>query len=450
MDKFDVIYCINLDERTDRNELLLAELIKIGVDMTKVVRISAIKHEIPNLGCSKSHYLCLQAFEKSNHDNCLILEDDFTFKETKNITNFMLTRFWDSNISWDVLMLSAFERQVSPSTVPWLVKAIEVQTASGYAITRQFLPILKQNLEESISKTEAAGKAICELWNDQNWKKLQPHHKWYVMRPKLGFQRDNYSNIEQRHVSYLDKFDIKLNYPFKYVLGVMTCKQNLPNAELQYHKHLSDMKQYPIIYVKFLGDPNLETEWSYNEKENLLTLKCEDDYLNLPNKVYMFLKAIRQLFPNMNGVFKTDDDIKINLPKLYDLLEQNKNVPYWGKCVNGNAYLSLYLSSKEHVITQYPEFKNIPVRVEQGAYCSGGGYYINYNTVRLILDNPNYFSPFPKNTYMDNIVHNQQLTYFNNLNVFEDKTIGVVLTRNNVQPKDMIHELKEALCWDGI
>lgn len=457
MNHFDVIYYINLDERTDRKELLIEELLKYGVNPEKIIRIPAIKHKIPYVGCSKSHQKALEEFEKSTHNNCLILEDDFTFKESEAITKFTLDKFFQNNIAWDVLMLSAFDRQVKISTITGLYKAIEVQTASGYAVNKSFLPILKANVDEGVQLLELHDEG--KYCIDQYWKKLQPQYNWYVMKPKLGYQRDNYSNIEQKMVSYPDKYDTTFPYNYKYIMGVLCCHQNLPQAEKQYREQLSNIHQYPIIYLKFIGNQDLSTPWLYNEKENLLIIRCQDDYVNLPNKVYQFLKITKQLFPNMVGVFKTDEDITINLHNLYQYLEKNQHLPYFGRYVNGDSHYSRYLANKEYVTNVYPEFKNIPVRVEFAPYCAGGGYYINQQCVNVILQNEEYFKPFPKDTYkeyfvnkMERVLKEQAIekAYFKDLHVFEDKTIGLVLHKHNITPQDKRTELIQAINWDGI
>lgn len=109
----------------------------------------------------------------------------------------------------------------------------------------------------------------------------------------------------------------------KYVLGVMTCQKLMHYAQDQYNKYLEDIPKYSnIIYVKFIGDPNIDTEYIYHRESNLLVLKCEDDYINLPHKVFLFLKTVRKLFPEALGVIKADDDVEINLSKLIELINR--------------------------------------------------------------------------------------------------------------------------------
>ena len=34
------------------------------------------------------------------------------------------------------------------------------------------------------------------------WKKLQPHSNWFICNPKIGYQMEDYSDIENTVVSY--------------------------------------------------------------------------------------------------------------------------------------------------------------------------------------------------------------------------------------------------------
>ena len=37
---------------------------------------------------------------------------------------------------------------------------------------------------------------------DMYWKKLQPQSNWFIFYPKIGFQYDSYSDIENHIVNY--------------------------------------------------------------------------------------------------------------------------------------------------------------------------------------------------------------------------------------------------------
>jgi GR25 family glycosyltransferase involved in LPS biosynthesis len=443
MNNFDVIYYINLDERPDRNEQILSELRRMNTDMSKVVRISATKHAIPAIGCAKSHMECYTRLKNSDSKNCLILEDDFMFKQSERLTEFMINRFFKLNVMWDVVMLSCFDRAVQQSTIPGLVRALNVQTASGYAVQKHFVDKLIETNRKGIELMEQTMTAVCEGCCDQSWKVLQPCSNWYIFNPKLGYQRPGYSNIEKRLVEYEDKKDTNTVYTYKYVLGVMTCKKNLPLSVRQYGRHFKGIETYPFIYMRFIGDPELPTEWSYNEQEHLLTLRCKDDYLTLPYKVYLFVKAVKALFPNIQGIFKTDDDITIDIEKLYTLIEMHKNELYVGKHVVGKEHISGYLASKEHVTQMYPEFKTYGVWMPEADYCAGGGYYLNNKVFDIVLKRTDLFRPFPENykEYCNG-------RFFENVYVFEDKTVGIALGQAGIKPIGI--NIHDAVTWENM
>lgn len=99
LDFFDAIYCINLDERTDRWKHCLVEFEKLGIS-DRVIRFSAIKptHDerwnrwttwgnskkyplIGAVGCAESHKAIIELAKENNLNNVLVLEDDFVVCE---------------------------------------------------------------------------------------------------------------------------------------------------------------------------------------------------------------------------------------------------------------------------------------------------------------------------------------------------------------------------------
>jgi hypothetical protein len=206
-DNIDCIYYINIAERTDRNKEFLNEMKKYDVPDSKIVRIDAVyEKERGALGCTKSHIKTLEQFIKSGYKNCIIFEDDFEFAVPKNNVTTNIQNFFNLNIPYDVVMLSANDNKITPSKYAGLNKAMDVQTASGYMVSSDFSKTLITNLIEGSKLLEKGyterGEAIHEYWNDQYWKKLQPNSKWYIFDPKLGKQRESYSDIEQRSVNY--------------------------------------------------------------------------------------------------------------------------------------------------------------------------------------------------------------------------------------------------------
>jgi len=209
MNHFDVIYIINLKHRTDRLESILGELKKMNVPDDKIVRINAIYNkERGYLGCTQSHRLALSLFLKSKHNNCLVLEDDFIFCQNKEYVDKALSQSF-LELNFDVLMLAGNLVAISTpdSTQPY-VKIYDAQTTSAYCVTREFAPKLIDVFKESehgLNKYYGIWpeKAIKHTYAcDMIWKTLQPTSNWYCMWPKLGIQKEGYSDVEMKDVDY--------------------------------------------------------------------------------------------------------------------------------------------------------------------------------------------------------------------------------------------------------
>jgi len=201
-DKIDIIYYINLDDRKDRNEQFLTEMKKIDFPLNKIVRISAIKNKNGAIGCTSSHIYTLKKFIESNYNNCLIFEDDFEFTCTREEFIKQISNLFNTNIKFDVVCLSSNIIISEDTEYSYLKKLINAQTTSSYLTTREY--VIKYLLENFI-----IGKYLLENNNkpelyaiDQYWKLLQKEHNWYCFNPKLGKQRESYSDIQKGIVNY--------------------------------------------------------------------------------------------------------------------------------------------------------------------------------------------------------------------------------------------------------
>jgi glycosyl transferase family 25 len=205
MNHIDAILYINLSYRVDRNEHILQELHKICQDQTKIHRIDAIKKEEGALGCGLSHIKALEyALSHPEWKRILIVEDDFTFKDlTAEAIHFYLDELVSYDPQMDVGLLSynhSFIRYNSTENI-WVQRIHYSQTASSYLISQHYIPILLQNMKESTTDMQKNGKRH-ENCIDIHWSLLQPHGKWYAIFPAIGYQYENYSDIEKHHVAY--------------------------------------------------------------------------------------------------------------------------------------------------------------------------------------------------------------------------------------------------------
>ena len=139
LNNFDIIYYINLDHRKDRYEHINNELRKTNINLSKVNRIPGVYiKELGILGCAKSHCLALEAFIKSGKNHCIIFEDDFTFTESQTTVNNLINKVFNELKTFDVVMLASNILNSQPTDYNFLVKIIDAQTLSGYAVSKQF------------------------------------------------------------------------------------------------------------------------------------------------------------------------------------------------------------------------------------------------------------------------------------------------------------------------
>jgi glycosyl transferase family 25 len=197
----DKIIYINLDRRTDRRQDIENELLE--KKLSNYERYSAI--ETPSfgaLGCCLSHLNILKIAKERNYKNVLILEDDFMFLVSKEEVEKNLTKLFEGEVLFDVCMLSYKLLQCrSCEKYPFLLKALNIQTASGYIVNHLFYDKLIENLEVACNLLNQTQKHWLYA-NDQYWKSLQPESNWYCFATKLGKQRPCISDLRGTYVDY--------------------------------------------------------------------------------------------------------------------------------------------------------------------------------------------------------------------------------------------------------
>jgi GR25 family glycosyltransferase involved in LPS biosynthesis len=106
-EKIDIIYILNLKERSDRfNDTLLA-LCAVKAPIHRIHHYKAEKDGLPPyIGATKNHVDVMKHFKQSGKDTCLILEDDI------KISNKFMKKsdpWWklreDVPVDWDILYL---------------------------------------------------------------------------------------------------------------------------------------------------------------------------------------------------------------------------------------------------------------------------------------------------------------------------------------------------------
>lgn len=199
-----VVYYINLDHRSDRRAHIEGEFLRIGLPAQRIPAVYEPGRGI--LGCGKSHVRTLETFLRSGATYAMIFEDDFTFARPAEEVRDTLRTFFAASLPWDVVMLAGNVLNHVEGPSSGVRKVLDAQTTSGYMVTREFAPRLLQNLREGVSLLEQhyarTGTKKHDYCLDIYWKRLQPSARWYVFTPKLGYQMESYSDIEQKPTNY--------------------------------------------------------------------------------------------------------------------------------------------------------------------------------------------------------------------------------------------------------
>ena len=199
MENIDKIIYINLDRRFDRKQEIEHEFDKMNISKDKIVRFSAINNKSrPGVGCTESHLEVLKLAKKNSYGNVLIFEDDFTFLVSEDELNSKLNKFFESKMSYDVLMLSY--NLDGKGQLPYndvVGKAIDIHTASGYIVNGKFYDKLIDNLTEAVTKYKLNPRMHWLYINDQYWKRLQPVSEWFYFLKRIGKQRKSYSDLKK-------------------------------------------------------------------------------------------------------------------------------------------------------------------------------------------------------------------------------------------------------------
>jgi hypothetical protein len=187
--------------------------------------------------------------------------------------------------------------------------------------------------------------------------------------------------------------------------------------------HLLNTNNDRFIFYYFIGDMNLSENYKVDEENKIVYLKVPDNYESLSLKTYYAMKFISENYlDQISGVFKTDDDIILDIDKLSKCIDENKKHKYFGVGAGSGAYESDYHFGKCESITLNSRKLFIP----ECKYCAGGGYYISKELINNILDNIKIFEDV----------------------IFEDAAVGVSMNKYNIYPFDI--DIKSNGCkWDN-
>lgn len=188
---FSKIYCINLDERTDRWEQAQIEFNKLGI-ADFVERWPAIKNDDGNLGCTLSHMSIIKHCIENDYKNVLIFEDDVLFVEddVEKLKKALNDLFEMGN--WDLFYIGS---TIDPNVGRFnrvtdeILKTNFAYTTHAYAANKQVFTPMVEAWERMISR----GHTIVDTTLTSEI--IRKRGKSFVMDPIYAIQQPGFSNI---------------------------------------------------------------------------------------------------------------------------------------------------------------------------------------------------------------------------------------------------------------
>jgi hypothetical protein len=167
-----------------------------------------------------------------------------------------------------------------------------------------------------------------------------------------------------------------------YVMLILNCKKYIKKAVFQKKTWLPNIPTY-LKYYHVIGDETLDTDYKFDDLNNILWLKVADDYNSLPKKVIAAYIAVSKTF-SFKYIFKTDDDQILTNSKFFDiitnLIKKMSPPPHYGGYIVDvkQPYLSQYNRIHPELPSELPLYKT--------KYCSGRFYFLSRSAISNLIN----------------------------------------------------------------
>jgi GR25 family glycosyltransferase involved in LPS biosynthesis len=252
INRLDAIIYINLENRSDRKNLLMSELNKLDTDMSKVHKVSGVyMPKNGHKGCIQSHILALNMIKMNKWDRVLILEDDAELdmdpEVINNLINKSLEKLDKKHPDWNVIMLATANKVLDNKNnknnqnnknnknknnsddsdsddsdsddsnnngksipmkiyatngkiVPLKIEKLKsATTSSAYIVKKSYVDTilnLFNNCNNNMSANKMTGQSVEQWALDQKWEELQYKDKWFCIDKDPIKQRAIWSTIQ--------------------------------------------------------------------------------------------------------------------------------------------------------------------------------------------------------------------------------------------------------------
>lgn len=206
LDYFERIEIINLVDRTDRRQEMLAQLKRIDLSLLPArveffpAQRPATRGDWPSVGargCFISHYEVLRRARDEGLRNIVVLEDDCDFapefaqQQQRRLTQAL------SKTPWDILYLGHREQVGINGSVALLAWTRPLMTAHAYAVNGGILPRLVKHLEQVMHRPSGHPEGGRQHYDGalSTFRVQNEDIKTVIVVPSVGTQRSSRSDI---------------------------------------------------------------------------------------------------------------------------------------------------------------------------------------------------------------------------------------------------------------
>lgn len=197
-DYFDAIYCINLDRRPDRWELVKKEFEKMGIE-DRVKRFPAFDIKEKHVWCALSHRYIIKLAKENRYNNILVLEDDIYFnKDSAGSLEKALDNL--KQVKWDIFYLGV---SLCLNDIPYafrennLLKIVGARSTHAIAynsnIYDKLLDCLPKDIDSGVKFVQKF-LAIDAYYS----RYCQKVNKTFMPLENICYQQINYSDNEKK------------------------------------------------------------------------------------------------------------------------------------------------------------------------------------------------------------------------------------------------------------
>ncbi len=219
---------------------------------------------------------------------------------------------------------------------------------------------------------------------------------------------------------YVINTQIRRECPEILIIAILSCHKRIDKALAK----LASLQHPKCFAYIFVGENDTDALMVH---ESIIELSVPDNYESLPLKTGEILRWVSQHHPN-SLLFKTDDDIEIDVDKLYSISQMvfSYNIEYAGNVAKFNPMRDTWHYGK----CQNDVLNSTPVNINTvGVYASGGGYFLRTTLIPTIVD-----------LYLHN--------YRTKGILAEDLLMGITLNSIDIVPIHLDYFSDKIVCWN--